>query len=74
MRLSVLSVVIVAGLLSFSLPPEVVAAPGVPHLPFASADGSIQNIYYYHGRYYPYHYHGHYYAHRYYRSGRWYYR
>ena len=71
MRLGVLSVVVVAGLVSFALPHEAVAAPGAPHLPSASAGGPIENVYYYHGRHYPYHYHGRYYAHRSYRYGHW---
>ncbi len=47
------------------------AAAPVPIVPIASS--LIENVYYYHGRYYPYHYGRGYYGHRYYRYGRWHY-
>lgn len=71
MRLGVLSAVVVAGLVSFALRHEATAAFVAPHPPSASAGGPIENIYYYHGRYYRYHYHGRYYARRSYRYGHW---
>jgi hypothetical protein len=83
MRLSLLSVMIVAGVVLGPVPQKAAAAlvtiaearilPAVPGSP-------ITKVYYYHGRYYPYYYRGgyypyryggHYYRHRYYRYGRW---
>jgi hypothetical protein len=68
MRLSVLSVMIVAGVLIAPLAQKAAAAPvtiaAVRMIP-ALADSSITKIYYYHGRYYPYYYRGGYYPYRY---------
>ena len=61
------------GLLQAALIPVSVAAPIVPsEAPIAFSHNSlIEQVYYYHGRYYPYRYHGGYYAHRAYRHGYW---
>ena len=59
-RLSLLSVIVVASVLSFPLQHEAAAAPGAPHPTSLPADGPIENVYYYHGRHYPYYYHRHY--------------
>ena len=85
MRLSLLSVLIVAGVLMARVPQKAAAAPvtiaAARTIP-AVAGSSITKIYYYHGHYYPYYYRGgyypyryggHYYRHRYYRYGRWHY-
>ena len=86
--LSLLSVMIVAGLLIVPEPHEAAAAPVMPAatriIPAmaAMAGRSIAKIYYYHGHYYPSYYHGgyypyryggQYYRHRHYRYGRWHY-
>jgi hypothetical protein len=60
------SVLVVTGLLTLPVAYETAASPltaAVPQISPALAGGSTENIYYYHGRYYPY----------YYRHGRWYY-
>ena len=72
MRLSLLLVVAAAGLFGILVPhqagtaPMEITMPQIPSVP-------IEDVYYYHGRYYPYHYHGRHYAHRYYRYGHWHY-
>jgi hypothetical protein len=85
MRLNLLSVMVVAGLLSVPVSHEAAAASApvaTPQMTPAVAGGPIEKIYYYQGRYYPYYYHGGYYPyryqgayyqHRYYRYGRWHY-
>jgi hypothetical protein len=64
-----------AGLLAVSLAQGTAAAPiAPPAAPVIAGYGRpLEQVYYYHGRYYPYHYHGRYYAHRVYRYGRWHY-
>jgi hypothetical protein len=76
MRLSLMSIMMVAGVLIAPVPQKAAAAPVtiaaariIPPL----ADGSITKIYYYRRGYYPYRYGAHYYRHRYYRYGRWHY-
>ena len=66
-----LTAMVLAGPLAASLGQGAVAAPIAPPLtPTIALDGrSIEQVYYYHGRYYPYRYHGRYYAHRAYRHG-----
>ncbi len=76
MRLSLMLVMGVGSLLIVPVPRGAAAAPVMPAAPqrtLALADGAIQDIYYYHGRYYPYRYQGRYYKHRNYRHGRWHY-
>jgi hypothetical protein len=61
-------------LLAISFVRGAVAAPIVPRAtPMALYGASIEEIYYYHGRYYRYRYNNRYYAHRVYRHGRWHY-
>ena len=75
MRKGLLTLMGLVGLLAASLVQGAVAAPMVP--PAARVitphGGSLGQVYYYHGRYYPYHHHGRYYAHRVYRHGHWHY-
>jgi hypothetical protein len=85
MRLNLLPVLVAAGVLIAREPNEAVAAPvttAAARITPTVVGGSIENIYYYHGRYYPYYYRGgyypyrhsgQYYRNRYYRSGRWHY-
>jgi hypothetical protein len=76
MRLSLLSVTIMAGVLSVPVPREAAAVPvttATPWITLSQVGGSILDVYYYHGRSYRYRYGGHYYGHRYYRYGRWHY-
>jgi hypothetical protein len=85
MRLSLLSVMVVGGLLSVPVLHEAAAAPVTPatlQITPAMASGPIEKIYYYRGHSYPYYYHGGYYSYRYqgqyfryrnYRNGRWHY-
>jgi hypothetical protein len=76
MRLNLRSVLAIAGLMILPAAQEAAAAPvatAAPQISAALAGGSIEYIYYYHGRYYPYHWRGRYYAHRYYRYGGWHY-
>jgi hypothetical protein len=72
MRRSLLAVAVVTGLLTLPMLHEAAAVP-VMIAPPTAPDGSIKEVYYYHGRYYPYHYRGQYFRHRYYRYGRWHY-
>ena len=61
-------------LLTISFIQGAVAAPIVPlATPIALQESSLEQVYYYHGRYYPYRYNNRYYAHRVYRHGRWHY-
>jgi hypothetical protein len=72
-----LSMMIVAGLLSVPVAHEARASPVtlvVSRITVALSNNSIEKVYYYRGRYYPYRYRGAYYRHRYYRHGRYYYR
>lgn len=85
MRLILLPVLGMAALLSISVPRETAAAPVITAAPLMTPGmdrSSIDEIYYYRGRYYPYRYGGRYYPyryngmyynHRYYRYGRWHY-
>jgi hypothetical protein len=85
MRLNLLPILVAAGVLIAREPFEAVAAPvttAAARITPTVVGGSIEKIYYYHGRYYPYYYRGNYYPyryggqyyrHRYYRSGRWHY-
>ncbi len=71
-----LSMMIVAGLLSFPVSHEAAASPATPiqsRITLAPSNSSIEKVYYYRHRYYPYQYRGAYYRHRYYRHGRYYY-
>jgi hypothetical protein len=71
-----LTVAVAAGVLGLSVPHDAAAAPmavAPPQLAPASDGGSIENVYYYRGGYYPYRYGGAYYRHRYYRYGRYHY-
>jgi hypothetical protein len=71
-----LSMMIVAGLLSVPVSHEAAASPATPIRSPSSvtlSDNSIEKAYYYRHRYYPYQYRGAYYRHRYYRHGRYYY-
>jgi hypothetical protein len=71
----VLTSMSLAGLLAVSLAQGIAAAPIAPPAAPVTAvyERPLEQIYYYHGRYYPYHYHGRYYANRAYRYGRWHY-
>ena len=63
-----------AGLVTASVAQGSVAAPIAPAVPMvALRGGSLEQVYYYHGRYYPYRYNNRYYVHRVYRHGRWHY-
>lgn len=85
MRLGLLSIMVVCGLLSVAVLRDAAAAPvttATPQMQPGAAGGSIEQAYYYRGRYYPYYYRGGYYPYsyrgqyfryRYYRSGRWHY-
>ena len=85
MRLTRLSAIVVAGLLSAPALHQAAAAPvmiAAPQISSAAVGHSVNKIYYYRGHYYPYHYRGgyytysyggHYYQHRYYRHGHWHY-
>ena len=75
---------LVVGALAFGATTASVAGPLIFPAVQTSADPapSLQQVYYYHGRYYryhhggryyPYRWHGGYYGHRYYRNSRWYY-
>ena len=51
---------------AFAIGSMTVPAAASPIVPRPSASPSaIENVYYYHGHYYPYRYHGHYYPYRY---------
>jgi hypothetical protein len=85
MRLSIVSALVVAGMLGVCRSHEAAAAPATAvMLPMAAAPSgnAIEDVYYYRGRQYPYRYRGRYYSyryngryyqHRYQRHGRWYY-
>jgi hypothetical protein len=76
MRLNLLSVMIVAGVLTAPVPQKAAAAPvtiAAARIIPGVAGSSITKIYYYRGGYYHYRYGGRYYRHRYYRYGRWHY-
>jgi hypothetical protein len=75
MRKDLLTSMGLTGLVAFSVVQGAGAAPIAPAvLPMAApSGGSLEQIYYYHGRHYPYHYNHRYYAHRVYRHGRWHY-
>jgi hypothetical protein len=84
-RLSLLSVMIVSGVLIASVPQKAAAAPvttAAARIIPTVAGSFITKIYYYHGHYYPYYYRGGYYPYRYggqyyrhrsYRYGHWHY-
>ncbi len=85
MRLNLLPFLVAVGVPIAHQPHEAAGAPmttaAARNTP-TTVGGSIERIYYYHGRYYPYYYRGgyypyryggQYYRHRYYRSGRWHY-
>jgi hypothetical protein len=74
MRKGLLTSMGVAGLLAASLAQETSAEPIVFDNPSIAPDsGSLEQVYYYHGRYYRYYYNHRYYVHRVYRHGHWYY-
>ena len=85
MRSSILSSIVIAGLLSVSAGQVATAVPAstAPFAAMASPQRSaIEPVYYYrghhypyryHGHYYRYHYHGRYYLHRSHRNGHWHY-
>jgi hypothetical protein len=85
MRLSLLSAMVVAGLLSLPARHEAAAAPvttAAPRIIPTESGNSVEEIYYHRGRYYPYYYRGGYYPYAYrgqyshylyYRYGRWHY-
>ena len=74
MRKELLTSMGLAGLMGVSVVQGADAAPMAPAvLPMAApSGGSLERVYYYHGRYYPYRYNNRY-AHRVYRHGRWHY-
>ncbi len=84
-RWAVRSAVVLAGLMLACVPHRPAAAAShvaAPMLGAASAEGWLEQVYYYRGRYYPYQYRGSYYPYRYrdqyfhnryYRRGRWHY-
>ncbi len=68
MRLNLLLILVVAGVLIAPRPYEAVAAPVTTTAALiipTVVSGSIEKVYYYHGRYYPYYYRGGYYPYRY---------
>jgi hypothetical protein len=74
MRKVLLTSMGLAGLLADSLVQGTAAAPVVFDDPSIAPDsGSLEQVYYYHGRYYRYYYHHRYYVHRAYRLGHWHY-
>jgi hypothetical protein len=74
MRKDLLTSIGLAGLVTVSVAQGAVAAPIAPTVPMvAPSGGLLEQVYYYHGRYYPYRYNHRYYAHRVYRHGRWHY-
>ena len=58
-----------AGLLIVAVMRGALAAPVAP----PALAPALEQVYYYHNRYYPYHYHNRYYHHRVWRHNRWYY-
>jgi hypothetical protein len=74
MRNGLLTSIGLIGLVAASFVQGAAAAPIVPPtIPTAVHGPSLEQVYYYHGRYYPYHYNHRYYVHRVYRHGRWHY-
>jgi hypothetical protein len=74
MRKGLLTSMGLAGVLAASLAQGTPAAPIVFDDPaIATHSRSLEQVYYYHGRYYPYYYNHRYYAHRVYRHGHWHY-
>jgi hypothetical protein len=73
MRKELFTTIGLAGLLAALLVEETAAAQIEPPAPptIAFHGRSIEQVYYYHGRYYPYHYNNRYYANRVYRHGHW---
>jgi hypothetical protein len=62
MRLRLLSALVLAGMARAFVPHEAAAGPMRVVAPPISG---MEQVYYYHGHYYPYHYHGGYYSYRY---------
>jgi hypothetical protein len=74
MRKGLLTSMGLVGLFTASLVQGTVAAPIVPSATATTLQGPLlEQVYYYHGRYYPYRYNNRYYAHRVYRHGHWHY-
>jgi hypothetical protein len=74
MRKGLLTSMGLAGLFAASPVQGTVAAPIVPSTTATTLHGPLlEQVYYYHGRYYPYRYNNRYYAHRVYRHGHWHY-
>jgi hypothetical protein len=64
------------GAVLLSIPFAAVAGPvttGMLPMAVSGQNCAVEEVYYYHGRYYPYRYRGAYYRHRHYRHGGWYY-
>ena len=74
MRKRLVTSIALAGLFLASLVQRTIAAPIAPPAAVtALQEPPLEQVYYYHGRYYPYHYNSRYYARRVWRHGHWYY-